>query len=168
MLIILEGPDGSGKSTLIDRLAQDFDYPIYRSGGPKTAMEMIKVLAELEELALSDTIYLCDRTPWVSEIVYGYSLNREPVIPWPILKRYWKLPQKIIYCYLEDSNHMLQKMNVGYKSHKPIEHTSAVIRNHRNICAVYDLTIEEIGTSGVDVFSYDWEKDSYYTLKGWI
>jgi thymidylate kinase len=168
-LIILEGPDGAGKSTLITRLVKDFGFPVYRSGGPKNADNMKRVVQEMAMLALDDSIvYLCDRTPLVSELVYSKSLGRDPVMPMDFFKPYFSLPQRIIYCNLNDSVSMLSNMSREFKAHKPAEHTAAVVQNYQQVCNNYDELIDEMEASGMDIFGYDWMNGSYYDLTKWI
>ena len=40
-LLIIEGPDGAGKSTLVNKLSKDLKLPIYRSGGPKEITDLV-------------------------------------------------------------------------------------------------------------------------------
>tara|TARA_R110000751_G_scaffold64574_4_gene132626 strand:- start:6229 stop:6750 length:522 start_codon:yes stop_codon:yes gene_type:complete len=170
MLVIIEGPDGSGKTTLIPKLAKDLGYEIYYSGGPKDIRNMIRVLAELENMALANETYICDRVPWVSEIVYNDSLKRENILPQKVYMEYLNLPQKMIYCSLNSSNKMLKKMSREYKAHKPKEHLSAVIKNHNLICENYELIMGYIETfRGITgqtaLIKYNWELNAYNCLK---
>ena len=167
-LIILEGPDGAGKSTLIEKLAHDFEYPIYRSGGPKDPETMLNVLAEMEILAKAPQTYLCDRTPWISEIIYSLGLGRAPVLDIEVFKDYYKLPQRIIYCNLDTPERMLTNMSLAYKPHKPKDHTKAVIENHKFICELYEDLMGDIEVQGIDIFEYDWGTVSYSALTQWI
>lgn len=73
-MIILEGPDGAGKSTLIQRLSEDLDLPVAKractsTGGP---------VDNLGHWAAGDVmgwgkfpISLYDRHPFISEYIYG-------------------------------------------------------------------------------------------------
>lgn len=167
-LIILEGPDGAGKTTLLDRLAKDFDYPVYHSGGPKNVRDMIKVLGTLDKLSALEEPFLCDRTPWVSELVYSYGLGRLPVLPVEVFWEYFKIPQRVIYCHLLNHDEMLANMSLKFKAHKPPEHTQSVIENYNSICDKYDVVVDHLERSGIDVFGYDWQNVSYDTLMEWI
>lgn len=168
-LIILEGPDGAGKSTLITKLASDFGYQIYRSGGPKDADNMKRVVKEMTSLALDKTTtYLCDRAPWVSELIYSKALGRQPVMPFEFFAPCFDLPQRVIYCNLNDSVSMLTNMSREYKAHKPAEHTALVVKNYKFICNLYDELIDEMESTGMDIFGYDWINGSYEELTQWI
>lgn len=168
-LIVIEGPDGAGKSTLIEKLAKDFGYTVYRSGGPKDAETMVKVLREMAVLAFDKTTtYICDRAPWVSELIYSKALGRATVLPADAFLMCYSFPQRIIYCSLEDSETMLKNMSREFKAHKPAEHTAGVIQSHENICRLYDNLIDEIENVGIDIYGYDWQNGSYEELTDWI
>lgn len=168
MLIIAEGPDGSGKSTLIKKLANTFNLPVYHSGGPKTTKRMYEVLAELKTMAYADQTYLVDRVPFISELVYSAALNREPVIEIDELSTYFKLPMKIIYCKI-DQQTALANMSREFKAHKPEEHLKMVEANHANIAMEYTLLMDVLQDIGLDIFDYDWTLDSNLdNLLPWI
>ena len=66
MIIILEGPDGSGKTTLGHSLSKELgiDYD-----GPKilqTNQQIINHIDHQEDLANSNKVTLVDRCPWIS------------------------------------------------------------------------------------------------------
>lgn len=73
-MVILEGPDGSGKSSLIRRLSDDMDIPIHERASHSTRGP----IDDLFEWAKKDVLTwheqpfaLYDRHPFVSEFVYG-------------------------------------------------------------------------------------------------
>ena len=168
-LIILEGPDGAGKSTLITRLVKDHGYAVYRSGGPKDEENMLRVVKEMAVLALDPTtVYLCDRAPWISELIYSKALGRDPVMPMEFFNPFFSLPQRIIYCNLNDSVSMLSNMSREFKAHKPAEHTALVVKNYQQVCDLYDELMDEMEAAGMNVFGYDWMNGSYYDLTKWI
>lgn len=167
-LIIIEGPDGAGKSTLVEQLSKDFGYRVYRSGGPKTFEMMVQVLDEMEILCNKKEIYICDRSPWFSEIVYATALKRPMAVDEISLLDYWHLPQKVIYCRLADQNKMLARMSLAFKAHKPLEHTNAVIENYKAVCTEYESVMSDAKRAGVNIFKYDWEVTSLQSLKDWI
>lgn len=83
--IVVEGPDGSGKTTLMGELKRRFElgsYPRFSTslGGP------IPELAKRVETATSTLFnaplpFILDRHPLVSEMVYGPILRGRPVDP---------------------------------------------------------------------------------------
>jgi thymidylate kinase len=168
MLIIAEGPDGSGKSTLIKNLAHIFNFPIYHSGGPKTTERMYEVLKELETMANSDQTYLVDRVPFISELVYSKAFDRKPVIAIEKLFSYFILPIKIIYCKI-DQQTALANMSREFKVHKPAEHLKMVEINHAKIAAEYISLMDVLEDIGIEIFDYDWTIDNNLdNLLPWI
>jgi hypothetical protein len=172
MIIIFEGPDGCGKSTLIQQLHDQYGFPIFQSGGPKTIEQMDLKLNHLKTLANESNIYLCDRVPFISEIIYSRSFGREPIIPESELKKYWTLPMKIVYCSTNQAI-ALQNMVRTYKAHKPIEHLKMVEQNHEQIFIQYEKLMITLLAYPINILKYDWMHDHQhpYTLKGittWI
>jgi thymidylate kinase len=168
MLIIAEGPDGSGKSTLIKKLANTFNFPVYHSGGPKTTERMYEVLKELKSMAYEEQIYLVDRVPFISELVYSAAFNRKPVIEIDELSTYFELPMKIIYCKI-DQQTALTNMSREFKAHKPADHLKMVEANHANIANEYMLLMDVLEDIGLHIFDYDWTIDSNLdSLLPWI
>lgn len=93
MIIYLEGPDGSGKSTLSNAITEalvDYDMPVYQVKDGNCAINTHPKSSErntLNELVLAmttmayddDKIYVLDRGP-ISDIIYREFDNYEPVI----------------------------------------------------------------------------------------
>ena len=169
MLIVLEGPDGNGKSTLIQQLYEDFGIPKYSSGGPKSKERMIEVLKELTDMAYSSTRYLVDRVPYISEPIYSKAFGRKPVMLKKILESYYRLPQKIIFCHIGDQKQALANMSREHKSHKPLEHLLGVEKNHSKITDLYENLMDDLEHKGSNIFEYDWTNPTHYPqLKEWI
>ncbi len=66
-MIILEGPDNSGKSTLAKKLNEIMDWPVEHSGGPTTHED--RHIRMMEVMEKSEVIM--DRVPCISEPIYG-------------------------------------------------------------------------------------------------
>lgn len=74
-VLIFEGPDGGGKSTLIKFLEATHGYKVLRFDKPKTQEEKDNMFKMYAELLLSDDILngkkvILDRS-WFSEMAYG-------------------------------------------------------------------------------------------------
>jgi thymidylate kinase len=168
MIIVAEGPDGCGKSTLIKQLERDLELPVFYSGGPKSAEAMTKMLYELKVMAFSNKRYIVDRVPFISEIIYSKGLGRSPVLDPNLLVENWFFPLKLIYCKI-DQEEALKNMSREHKAHKPVEHLLAVEQNHKRIFQLYDEVIDQAEKAGVNIFEYDWRNHSHFTqLKEWI
>jgi adenylate kinase family enzyme len=83
-LVILEGPDGSGKTTLANRLLKGTKQPtalIKRSGSPKRE-ETLKVMADWihEQGPFWPLNVLCDRHPLISDGIYALAVRKEDTL----------------------------------------------------------------------------------------
>lgn len=67
--IVVEGPDGSGKSTLCKHLSGLLDTPIFHTGGPLRDGLDYRVRFNCMREACPDVLF--DRVPQISEPIYG-------------------------------------------------------------------------------------------------
>lgn len=80
-MIIVEGPDGAGKSTLVKKIVDRYNIPVHPrfvdSDGPKDHTAVYE--AVVEDMKALHTIPICiyDRHPLISEYVYGPIVRRE-------------------------------------------------------------------------------------------
>jgi len=130
-MIILEGPDLGGKSTVGKMLSDMLGLKLHHFGGPpKSSVELITRIS----LAPRKVIY--DRHPCISEIIYGQLPGRTPLISQGYAISYLKTLDPIIfYCnpgweYLKTKLHFLKN-----KPHKSQNHVIAV---HQNYKFIYD------------------------------
>lgn len=92
MIIYLEGPDGSGKSTLSDAITDELitrDMPVMqiKDGNcgvdthPKSPFRNTpdQLISALAQLAYSDMIYVLDRGP-ISDVIYRHFDDYKPVL----------------------------------------------------------------------------------------
>lgn len=70
MIIIIEGPDGSGKTSLANTLSKQLGYPILHRTRPETEEEKREMLEEYVRIIRGNKNMILDRC-WYSEIVYG-------------------------------------------------------------------------------------------------
>ena len=78
MILIIEGPDGAGKTTLVNQLAKETGYPVVHTGVPKPGEDVVAqyVLVMKEH---GKTGLILDRS-WLSDIVYRSAMN-DNIIP---------------------------------------------------------------------------------------
>lgn len=105
-MIIVEGPDGAGKTTLINRLSEELDLPIAPRVVSKEAEAMVDLKAWTEnnvKLGFQATIF--DRHRLISEPIYGPALRDtdEPGFDDPVwfinmMYNLYDLDPVIIYC----------------------------------------------------------------------
>lgn len=82
MIIIIEGPDGSGKTTLAEKLHKQTKYPIVHMGQPKTDEEKKLMLGEYLQTVRNGKNMIFDRC-WYSEMVYGPIMRGSSAISYP-------------------------------------------------------------------------------------
>lgn len=70
MLIILEGPECAGKTTLAGVLSTQTGYPVVHMDKPKTAGEGLRMVGMYEHFIANNKNTILDRS-WYSEMVYG-------------------------------------------------------------------------------------------------
>jgi len=70
MMIIIVGPDCSGKSTLAKQLSAQTGYPIQHRSKPKDQAEKDAMMAMYRDLAVTGADVILDRA-WYCEMVYG-------------------------------------------------------------------------------------------------
>jgi len=83
MLIVIEGPDGAGKSTLMNSLRLKFDRRamfVTRASKPAGFNQLTDELIWLA-MVPDTSIVFCDRHPYISEQVYGPILRDKSVFP---------------------------------------------------------------------------------------
>jgi hypothetical protein len=128
--VILEGPDGSGKTTLANKLSGILGMNLQLSQGPpKFDGEIHERLAKYAKL--ERTIF--DRHPVVSQTIYGHFRGPGPDIPTTeeVNQLYASKPL-IIYCRASDLSHHKAE------AHDTREHLDMVERKHQEIIQLYD------------------------------
>jgi thymidylate kinase len=140
-IVIVEGPDGSGKTTLIRRLregSQRYFVTVSFSGPPKRVWQIQSVLHWIEQSIYLDVPIICDRFPLISESIYGPILRGKNLLDetedsnlraaTEIIRRV----TKIIYCRPPIP---IIRENVV---HSTIPHLLGVLENLNKIVEQYD------------------------------
>lgn len=98
MIIIVEGMDNTGKTTLVEQLVRETGYDRVRSSGPQSLEDMID---KVETCLTSDNI-IYDRFPLISEEVYGPALRGYSLWEFSRWREYFiqllQLKPLFIYC----------------------------------------------------------------------
>lgn len=102
MIFIIEGPDGSGKTTLAKRLAAKTGWPYVHMSNPKTEEEMVEMANEYKKLLREHRNLILDRA-WYSEMAYGPTMRGKTAIDYPTMFSLERLAASrggamIIYC----------------------------------------------------------------------
>lgn len=153
--IVVEGPDGAGKSTLALSLQSHYKWPIVHGGGPLTSRHdfldrnRTKGWNELEPK-------ICDRVSYISERVYA----KEPLVS-SLETNVWvsRVKPVIIFCCLDTSDIMLNNMSLKSKAHKSAEHMEMVRKEHPEIVRRYKLVMAPIQHA-----YFNWARDDLRNL----
>lgn len=151
MLIIFEGPDGSGKSTLQDKVCEimqkyspaikvlnNAEWLILTHPKSDTRVNERELYKQLKRMATcKDTVYLVNRGP-ISDIIYRIFDNYSTVTTFPKLLDFIVKYQRqiiIVYC---NSKIAEQKM-LERGDENPV-----AISRHKEISKIYDLLMSII------------------------
>lgn len=157
MIVVVEGPDGAGKSTLIDnlRLSCEKHYVTLRRSGPPKDLEEIKcIVSWIERFHPSyPTPLIMDRHPFISEAIYGNLLRGQS-----LMQDYYQMHDidmhfrghinRIIYCR-PPSGIIHKKLHENPQLKGVVERIDEIIR-------MYDSTMRYINHAGCPVVEYDW------------
>ncbi len=158
-MIILEGPDNSGKTTLANQISGVIGFPVVHAGGPcKTPAEKaVRVFDCFNNCSLE---VIQDRNFIISDQVYNLVLNK--VRDYNIFPLEYKLRTVykpfIIYCRPSDKI-LFDFTNHKVKDHETKEHVNNVILNQSKIVAYYDALMPAISYC-----TYNFEEDSLEDL----
>ena len=101
MIIIIEGPDGSGKTTLAGILSRQTGFPVVHRTQPKSEEEKAKMMDGYVDAIKKGKNIIFDRC-WYSEMAYGPIMRDKSVISYPEMYELEQLLTKrgalIIYC----------------------------------------------------------------------
>ena len=158
-MIVLEGPDNAGKSTLGKQLSERFGVDVHHSSNPKmTYAELRDKMREVINDPRRDAIY--DRVPLISEGIYGTLLRGVNRFNCHEGSGLWQLfaaaRPLIIYCRPNDST-----LSVGleFKPDETEDHIKAVKEKHLHIAHAYDELMASMAhQTGGDfiVVKYNW------------
>ena len=141
-MIIAEGPDGGGKTTLLEAIARSGTREVHHSGGPPADVEeLMHRMADILEKA--DT-HVFDRFPLISEYVYG-TITR-PIEPRTSYKSLVmrmvsfsaRVNPVIVYCRPPLKTLIDYAPLLVAKAHKPESHVENVKQQIVKITDFYD------------------------------
>lgn len=164
-MLILEGPDGAGKTTLANLLSRDLRLDIAPKVVDSDTNAMVD-LAQWVEDNLKKGFHqaLYDRHRLFSEPIYG-PLFRED--PWPplmdshLMNRWWSQLQiidpVIVYCLPTFSTVLANTVNDP--------HNQTILPKIRHIYAGYTTQAAVVHTQFSDCFVYDYSQGGYTVLR---
>ena len=135
MMIILEGPDNSGKTTLAKYLAWELDMPYVPSEGPeKYPGEIDERILRYNKLQLPA---IFDRYPIISHRIYWPIFHQKTgLVNQDLLDEWYKAQKFIIYCRAEPGRGM-----EGHISSSPVdqlEYIKSLGENYFKLVRAYD------------------------------
>jgi predicted HAD superfamily Cof-like phosphohydrolase len=128
--IVVEGHDGTGKSTLVAYLSRRYSRPIQHSEGPpKYPGEMHERVTKY--LRYTNTLF--DRHPCVSQPIYGTLRTHNQDIEPTLLKQFYDQDNIFIYC---DPTKHFRDTHIK-KEYEDPEHVKAVEDNYHGLLSLY-------------------------------
>lgn len=162
MIIILEGADNSGKSTLAKRLASDLNLEVCHPGGPpKNIAEALARCVEQDAIfdLCTEVNFIYDRVTCISDMIYrGKPQYHEAFIGFIRSLRY-KPNVMIVYCRPSDErlknfdDHVMQ----AHEDESIVQHAKD---NVDRIISEYDNLFADIRQDRyIHYFDYNFEAD---------
>lgn len=141
-MIIIEGPDNAGKSTLASYIAHELGLEVYHAGGPPASKK--EIFGRAEFILNNHDKFIFDRTPMISEPVYCILRGGDNFFACQeadeLYARLKALKPIIIYCRPPDSV-LMDMSNHQVKEHDSKEHVERVMANAERLMQRYDLVM---------------------------
>ena len=126
--IVIEGPDGAGKSTLAERLIEHLPLKLQKGEGPpKSQVEIIQRVQSYLEMDYT----LFDRHPCISQPIYGMFRKTDIFVPGVLITEFYAQNNFIIYMHGRAGNHKAKKYDTK-------EHLDTIHRYDGNIRNAYE------------------------------
>ena len=132
MNIVFEGPDNTGKSTLIQQLQEKINWPTIPSEGPEKYPGEIDIRITRLNMHIG---VIFDRHSAVSESIYAFL--REAPGPSPMsIMGFYSMKPSIVYCRPVAGRGMRgHRINKGVDTQR---HVAGVTENYERITRMYD------------------------------
>lgn len=129
MMIVIEGIDNAGKSTLAAQLSQRLGIRVITSPGPQKGSELIRRV----ERCLEKPHAIFDRHPCVSDVIYSTLRGKRSDIPLSLIEQFYRSRPLFIYC-APNPNGLKGHITKG---HDTKEHLDAVERHYSLLTKQY-------------------------------
>lgn len=160
-MIIVEGPEGSGKSYLAEHLGRIFRAEVFHSGGPPRSVDELVGRIQKQRSSFGSVL---DRSSFVSELVYGPVVRGGTSIPRTELiehARSFMLEGWIlIYCrpptqaLIDYATQSLDRSALSVKGYKPADHAVTVQDRLLLVIGAYDELVREFREEGWCILNY--------------
>lgn len=147
-MIVIEGMDGSGKTTLAKQLAKELGVQYFHHGEPP------KDFADFRRKCVRSAILfqrpiIQDRSPFISESIYGMFRNREPYITVEKSQEQLKSALGVIIIYCRPERHIHQP-----KNYDSADYLNWLKINWKRIQSYYDSYMAQM-----HALRYDWTRE---------
>lgn len=136
MNIVVEGPDNSGKSTLVRYLATRLGLPVDKGKGPpRSAQEWAERFNDMPP-ETADVIF--DRHTAVSEPIYGPLMRGESFAhAYPhLIRQFYARRRLFVFCRPTEQT---LRGHVADHERDTSEHLAQLVERHPMICVAYDV-----------------------------
>lgn len=156
-LVIIEGCDGSGKTTLVDRARRECSRPFLIIGHAqpqkRNVLETYEATSGVAYAGIHSTVVV-DRHPFISDPIYGPILRGKGTLPLvdriPNLRALISITDRFIYCR-PPREVITDNITKTVKNQ-----LSGVMQKHMDIINAYDHVMKEIVHLGGKVYWYDY------------
>ena len=162
-MLIIEGPDNSGKSTLVRNLAEDLHIPYQHSEGPwESRRDLLESLEDIDIKNSSDDYFIQDRYPLISELIYQPILRPDDVmvdIATQPERSYWKkiFKMEFLVVCIPPVERILDEVSLSLQPKKIQDHIGNIYESYRNF-------VHMIKGQEIRLFVYDWTIPWHYRM----
>lgn len=159
-MIIIEGPDGAGKSTIAKILAGKHGLEIIHAGGPPKDAEDLRGRFATQFRGYGKVL---DRASFISEQVYGSVVRNGLLVEQSEIddtaRRFVEKGFFVVYCrpsvdtLIAHAREKLARLS-SEKGYKPDNHVQVVSDKIVRIAMRYDVVIENLKRRGMTVLGY--------------
>lgn len=146
MIVVLEGADNSGKSTLAQRLSKDLGIDVVHPGGPpKNIVEVITRCNEQSQVfqLSTDVDLIFDRITCISDLIYRGRLEFDRVFG--VFQSQLKLMKNVVIIYCRPSDERLRNFDdhvmQSYENEAVVQHAKdnvdRIIEEYDNLMAAF-------------------------------
>lgn len=157
-MIVVEGFDGAGKTTLCGALGEALGWPVHHTGGPTRGPADVAECLLRSRLRFAERC-VQDRCTHISESVY--SMTTRPGQASRALVHLHELTEArvVVYCRPGDE-YLLESIRYHRaKKHETARHVDDVIENAVGLIGIYD-TVMALVENARPVRRYDFSRDS--------
>lgn len=130
-MLIIEGPDGTGKSTLIERLNREYSLPIKSGEGPPKDIEDFR--NRVDRYLRLESITLYDRHPVISGPIYASARGVKPGLTKSQLIDFYSRPKLVLITHPKNASVFTHQA----KAYDTEDHLRLVNEHSEKIASLY-------------------------------